>query len=510
MIKKIIITAFFLFLASPVLVYAQPATSTATTPTGLPEYSGVDSSITEYLCTPTGDGKDLERCINRLYRFGITAGAIILVAMVVFAGYLYITSGETGKGKAKSMLMNSLVGMAMLLGSYALLYFINPSLVAFRAIQPPIFSVADLPECAAIGLGEDCIVSEDSASVTSAKGAYADCPDGVINFDKSAVPVNGGGDTEKVCKALMEKLKLIHAQQKITVTATIGPGHDSNCHKPGNSKSGVCADMAPQNGNYEDLCSVITSVGGLAILNESGKSGPKCGTFVKTRLWSGAHLHIWLTTGTGGGTSSGGGVNSSCTKGSVPGICANPLSNDRTWPDEDWDNTDSGLRTAYNNLVKKYGSSIPLRQVYRSPAYAAHLRSIWEASQFVYKTKHANDTDVKTFGQNCNGRSSSFVTSAIASSWTPTQITEIKRESGKHGFSGGTESTTCSSDHDKGIAFDIDKSLATNSTALKRIESLATQVGLCHDVVGDEPHFALKSKIQNPNVDCLWYTNGKR
>ncbi len=506
MIKKIIITAFFLFLASPVLVYAQPATLTATTPTGLPEYSGVDSSITDYLCTPTGDGKDLERCINRLYRFGITAGAIILVAMVVFAGYLYITSGETGKGKAKSMLMNSLVGMAMLLGSYALLYFINPSLVAFRAIQPPIFSVADLPECEAIGLGEDCIVVEDSASVTSAKGGYADCPDGVINFDKSAVPVNGGGDTEKVCKALMEKLKLIHAQQKITVTATIGPGHDSNCHKPGNSKSGVCADMAPQNGNYEDLCSVISSVGGLAVLNESGKTGPKCGTFVKTRQWTGAHLHVWLTTGTGtgGGKTEGGSRPNCIAVKNVPGVCDDGLSSGTKYKDGDFDNADPQLKTAFVALKKKY-PSIQEKQVYRSPQYGAHMRSAFEA--YAYNAGWSQ-SEISGYGQYCKKLGILYVTPADAKNANTISFGTTHMH---HFTDPKVESPmTCYSDHGRGLAVDI-----PNAPQTKAFEQAAKSVGLCHTVPQftahghttrkDHPHYALYSKLPGGESNCVNY-----
>lgn len=173
--KKILIVAFTLFIFNPVLVFAQPTDTTPSTTTALPTYGGVEESIGQYLCTPTGDGKDLERCINRLYRFGITAGALVLVAMVVFAGYLYITGGETGKGKAKAMILNSVVGMAILLGSYALLYFINPNLTSFRAIQPPIFTADDLPGCEDVGFGENCLPGDfyDSADMPSSSGCQS-------------------------------------------------------------------------------------------------------------------------------------------------------------------------------------------------------------------------------------------------------------------------------------------------------------------------------------------------
>lgn len=158
--KKLIIIAIFSVAFLPTIVFAQ-----ATSTTSLPTYSGVESSIATYLCTPSEppDGQDLVRCINKMYRFGITTGAIVLVLMLVVAGYIYITSGETGKGKAKGILMNSMVGMGILIGSYALLYFINPDLTTFKPIQPPIFT-ASLPSCAEVGLGEDCIAADGGIS----------------------------------------------------------------------------------------------------------------------------------------------------------------------------------------------------------------------------------------------------------------------------------------------------------------------------------------------------------
>lgn len=129
-------------------------------PRSLPQYNqGVDQSIKEYLCTPTGSGTDLVDCINRLYRFSISAGAIALVFFFVLAGYLYITGGETAKGKAKSIVLSALTGLGILLGSFALLNFINPNLTQIRTIQPPIFSSADLPSCEAIGFSARCIIS---------------------------------------------------------------------------------------------------------------------------------------------------------------------------------------------------------------------------------------------------------------------------------------------------------------------------------------------------------------
>ena len=126
----------------------------------LPVYnSGVDESIKEYLCTPEGKGTDLVDCVGKLYRFGITIGVIALIFFLVVAGYIYIVSGESGKTKAKQMLYSAFTGMAIILGSYTLLSFINPALVQVRTIQPPIFETVDMPSCEDIGFSTRCKIS---------------------------------------------------------------------------------------------------------------------------------------------------------------------------------------------------------------------------------------------------------------------------------------------------------------------------------------------------------------
>ncbi len=140
--------------------------STSVTSNDLPKYNaGVDQSIKDYLCTPNDNnlGVGLYDCITRLYKFGISFGAIVLVFFVVYAGYLYIISGEKGKGSAKNYISSAITGMIIILSSYVLLNFISPELVKFKPIQPPIFSAADLPKCEDIGFSTNCIVGDPTS-----------------------------------------------------------------------------------------------------------------------------------------------------------------------------------------------------------------------------------------------------------------------------------------------------------------------------------------------------------
>lgn len=147
------------------LIQINPARATAPVQP-LITYTGADASIAEFLCTPSNNpsGGDLANCINKLYRFGIAAGGFILVFFVVLAGYFYMTGGEQSKAKGKTILQNALVGVIILAGSYTLLKFINPQLVVYKPIQPPIFEASTKPSCESLGLGQDCILDNKGGS----------------------------------------------------------------------------------------------------------------------------------------------------------------------------------------------------------------------------------------------------------------------------------------------------------------------------------------------------------
>lgn len=133
--------------------------------------SGVDKSITKFLCTPTQQSSyssagnsfsgmndpqktqelqyaaqstntaqyDLYSCINKLYKFAIAIGSAFAVFFIVLAGFLYMSAEGDSEGvnKAKEMLAASLTGLVILLIGYVFLKAINPDLITFKNIQPP-------------------------------------------------------------------------------------------------------------------------------------------------------------------------------------------------------------------------------------------------------------------------------------------------------------------------------------------------------------------------------------
>ncbi|KUK98410.1 MAG: hypothetical protein XE08_0557 [Parcubacteria bacterium 32_520] len=87
-----------------------------------------DIQIGEFIIT---DETTSEEIILYIFQILIGIGALIAVAMVIIAGIEWMTSdGNPGKiGGAKTKIKNALLGVGVLLGSYLILYTINPQIV---------------------------------------------------------------------------------------------------------------------------------------------------------------------------------------------------------------------------------------------------------------------------------------------------------------------------------------------------------------------------------------------
>ena len=75
--------------------------------------------------------------ISGIYYFALYAGAILAVVVIMGAGFVWLTSqgNQSTIGRAKEYISNALIGILILLGSYALLYNINPQLVELAALK---------------------------------------------------------------------------------------------------------------------------------------------------------------------------------------------------------------------------------------------------------------------------------------------------------------------------------------------------------------------------------------
>ncbi|MBI5732266.1 MAG: hypothetical protein HY982_02820, partial [Candidatus Magasanikbacteria bacterium] len=72
--------------------------------------------------------------IKTVYTYLVGVGGIVAVVMLIWGGFTYLTAAGSPEriSSAKSTIGSSLLGMLLLVGSYTLLYTINPDLVRLR------------------------------------------------------------------------------------------------------------------------------------------------------------------------------------------------------------------------------------------------------------------------------------------------------------------------------------------------------------------------------------------
>lgn len=78
----------------------------------------------------------IQELITVLYKFGIAIVSIVAVVIIIIQGLRVITSaGGEAKNEAYKKILQSIIGLFIAWGSYAILYNINPALVQFNALK---------------------------------------------------------------------------------------------------------------------------------------------------------------------------------------------------------------------------------------------------------------------------------------------------------------------------------------------------------------------------------------
>ncbi|HEY4527043.1 MAG TPA: hypothetical protein VJK53_04355 [Candidatus Paceibacterota bacterium] len=84
----------------------------------------------------TGEQNTLALYINRLFAIALSAGAIIAVVRLMFAGFLYMGSDFWDKkNKAKEIIQDVVLGILLLLGTYLILAQINPEILNLNILK---------------------------------------------------------------------------------------------------------------------------------------------------------------------------------------------------------------------------------------------------------------------------------------------------------------------------------------------------------------------------------------
>ena len=79
----------------------------------------------------------LAQYIAGVFKYSVAIISIVATVMIMIGGLLYLTSGGSADrvGRAKETISGAAIGLILALGSYMVLYVINPDLVSFEALK---------------------------------------------------------------------------------------------------------------------------------------------------------------------------------------------------------------------------------------------------------------------------------------------------------------------------------------------------------------------------------------
>lgn len=108
--------------------------------------------------------------ITAMYKYAIIIITLLSVIMIIFAGVQWTMSGGSPDkiNSSKQIIARSLTGLAIALGSYTLLFTINPDLVAFKNLQVlRVTAIAEIPEDRILPVGIPAEPLADLMTLTS-------------------------------------------------------------------------------------------------------------------------------------------------------------------------------------------------------------------------------------------------------------------------------------------------------------------------------------------------------
>lgn len=181
-VKTFLIAIAFLTLAQT--AFAASTVGTTRISTGsFPEFTfqipiGSDKTLT--LCEHGADGKlecpGISRYIALIYKWLVGFTAVLAVLAITWGGVQWLISGgESGKiQEARKVIGNAVIGLLLALGSYALLYTINPKLTEFapltiRGIKEIELPILPVPEKVKIGAPLTTEESLESVAIESSE-----------------------------------------------------------------------------------------------------------------------------------------------------------------------------------------------------------------------------------------------------------------------------------------------------------------------------------------------------
>lgn len=243
MIKKTTIT--FLFLLSLCIGYSFAYAAEVNVQLQIPV--GTTKSIT--VCRPTGSFlscNGIAEYISAIYRWAIGFAAVLAVLALTWGGIQWLTAGgESGKTQeAQKVIGNAIIGLLLALGSYTMLYAINPRLTQYDPLSIRRIEPVDL-KLATLIASHDGVRERFNSSPGTPVSGFAH-----VTFDAdSKKDMESAG---VLTQLLVDLLKNVDIQGFAVKVSTLSSGHNAGTyHNPG----GRAADIV---GTQDELARLAT------------------------------------------------------------------------------------------------------------------------------------------------------------------------------------------------------------------------------------------------------------
>lgn len=133
-------------------------------------------TTTTYLYVPY-----LAEYFGMLYKYLIGIAGILAGVMITFGGFQWLlAAGDAGKIKhARERIVNAVIGLILALGSYTVLFLVNPDLVTFKALKVPFVQNEELetlddPEISLANVPAEAQQATDSSAFSAAGSGSCD------------------------------------------------------------------------------------------------------------------------------------------------------------------------------------------------------------------------------------------------------------------------------------------------------------------------------------------------
>ncbi len=186
--------------------------------------------------TPIGENIDEEEgviyvsflgeYIAAVYKYAVTIASLVAVIMVIVAGFQWTASGGSPEmiTSAKKRLVGAVTGLILAVGSYVILYAINPELVQFRSLR--VKYVESLPFVDSHGVEDDSVQGQVATSFDAPEGGNIIGP-GILK-----VPANLKDPIENVAEELEKTGRGIYIAASFRTVAMQKTLIERNCQNP--------------------------------------------------------------------------------------------------------------------------------------------------------------------------------------------------------------------------------------------------------------------------------------